>query len=103
VSAAFQRGDLAEASRLFREALKEAEAFGETDPRLATALTNLATVYDAQGKLDEAAELFQRALAIDEKNLGEDEPKVAIDLTNLANVYFNKKSMMKLSLSTKEP
>ena len=66
-------------------ALKQANDFGEQDPRLATTLNNLALLYDAQGKYEQAAlrssrhpstspvrlgQIFQRSLAIWEKALG---------------------------------
>ena len=38
----------------------------------------------AQGKLEEALPLYDRALAIDEKVLGPDHPDVAGDLNNKA-------------------
>ena len=38
----------------------------------------------AQGKLEEALPLYDRALAIDEKVLGPDHPDVAMDLNNKA-------------------
>ena len=47
---AYQRGDYAEAVRQTQFALKEAEDFGEEDPRLATSLNNLAFLYNAQGR-----------------------------------------------------
>ena len=64
---AYQAGRYAEAEKLFLAALKEAEEFGEQDPRLATSLNNLAELYYARGKYTEAEPLFQRALAILEK------------------------------------
>ena len=40
----------------------------------------------AQGKLEEALQLYDRALAIDEKVLGPDHPDVARDLNNKAGL-----------------
>ena len=42
------------------------------------------TTQGAQGKLEEALPLYDRALAIDEKVLGPDHPDVAGDLNNKA-------------------
>jgi tetratricopeptide (TPR) repeat protein len=40
----------------------------------ATSLNNLAEIYRAQGKYDDAEQLFKRALAIQEKAFGPDHP-----------------------------
>lgn len=40
----------------------------------------------AQGKIDEAAPLLERSLAIHEKALGPEHPSVAISLTNSADL-----------------
>ena len=66
---ATEQARYAEAEDLFLEALKEAEKFGDQDPRLATILNNLALLYREQGKFPEAEPLHQRALAIREKAL----------------------------------
>jgi len=84
---AYQRGDYAEATKQFEAALKEAQDFGEQDPRLATSLNNLAWVYDAQGNYGEAGPLYKRSLAIREKALGPEHPDVAQTLSNLALLY----------------
>ncbi len=65
-------------------ALKEAEKFGDQDPRLATSLNNLAELYRAQGKYEQAEPLYQRALAIAEKVLGPEHSQVATVLENCA-------------------
>ncbi len=72
---AYQQADYAEAEKQFEAALKEAEAFGPDDVRLATSLDNLATIYRAQGKFGKAEPLAKRALAIVEKALGPRSPK----------------------------
>ncbi len=84
---AYQQADYAEAEKLLLAALKEAEKFGERDPRLATSLNNLAVLYNAQGKYTEAEPLYQRSLAIREKALGPEHPDVAQSLNNLAVLY----------------
>ena len=50
-------------------------------------LNNLATVYNSQGRYDEAIELYKQALLIGEKTIGKEHPDYAIDLNNLANVF----------------
>ena len=64
---AYQQADYAEAEKQLEAALKEAEAFGPDDVRLATSLNNLALLYKAQGRYAEAEPLYKRALAINEK------------------------------------
>jgi len=81
---AYQQADYAEAEKLLLAALKEAEKFGDQDPRLATSLNNLASLYYAQGKYTEAEPLYQRSLAILEKALGPEHPQVAQSLENYA-------------------
>jgi len=78
-----------DAEESYLVALKEAEKFGDQDPRLATVLNNLASLFDAQGKYAEAEPLYQRALAIDEKALGPEHPDTAIDLNNLGGLYHD--------------
>jgi len=67
---AYQQDNYAEAERQWGSALKEAKRFGPQDPRLATSLNNLATLYHAQGKYAQAEPLYKRSLAIREKALG---------------------------------
>ena len=64
---AHKEANYAEEERLLLAALAEAEKFGPEDPRLAATLNNLAELYRAQGKYAEAEPLYQRALAIFEK------------------------------------
>jgi tetratricopeptide (TPR) repeat protein len=52
-----------------------------------TVLHNLAYVYKAMGKYDQAEPLYQRDLAMTEKALGNDHPSVATTLNNLARLY----------------
>ena len=42
--------------------------------------------FQAQGKYEEAEELYRQALKIDEKTIGKDHPEYAIQLNNLAGV-----------------
>ena len=83
---AYQQADYAQAEKLLLAALKEAEKFGEQDPRFATSLNNLAELYRAQGKYAQAEPLYRRALAIREKALGPEHPNVAAVLENYADL-----------------
>ena len=81
---AYQQGRSAEAEKQFAAALREAEKFGEQNPRLATSLNNLAEIYRTQGKYAEAEPLYRRSLAIGKKALGPEHPNVAQSLKNYA-------------------
>ena len=83
---AYQQADYARAEKLVKAALREAEKFGEQDPRFATSLNNLAELYRVQGKYVEAEPLYQRSLAIREKALGPEHPQVA---TGSLAIYRN--------------
>ncbi len=61
----YQKGEYAEAERLYRRSLAIREkALGPDHPEVATSLDNLAELYQAQGKYAEAEPLLQRSLAI---------------------------------------
>ena len=60
------------------------QALGETHPLIATALNNLAHVWMAQGRYDEAANALQGAIDIARPALGADHQLVAIYTVNLA-------------------
>ena len=75
-NAALKRGRPDEAEPLFKDALTEAEKFGEQDLRKVAAMNNLATAYGGQGKHSEAESLFRQAIAIHEKALGPAHPEV---------------------------
>ena len=84
---AYQQADYAEAEKQFEAALKEAEAFGPDDVRLAKSLNELGLVYKAQGRYADAEPLYERSLAILEKALGPEHLNVAASLNNLAGLY----------------
>ena len=75
--AAYRQGNYTEAVKQLEAALKEAEQFGERDPRLGSSLNNLAELYRAQGRYAEAHPLYKRSLAILEKAFGPEHPAVA--------------------------
>ncbi|MCH7778425.1 MAG: tetratricopeptide repeat protein [Gemmatimonadetes bacterium] len=83
---AYQQADYAEAEKQLEAALKEAEAFGPDDVRLATSLNNLALLYADRGRYAESEPLHQRALAIRETVLGPEHPAVATSLENYADL-----------------
>jgi tetratricopeptide (TPR) repeat protein/class 3 adenylate cyclase len=60
---------------------------GEKHPDTAYTLNNLAMLYYAQGKYEQAEPLFTKALQIRETVLGQEDPDTAISLINLAIFY----------------
>jgi tetratricopeptide (TPR) repeat protein len=70
---------------LFQRALAIREQqLGPDHPHTASSLNNLAELYRAQGKYEQAEPLFQRALAILEQQLGPDHPDTALSVWYLA-------------------
>ena len=66
---AFSEGRYLEAVTYAQAAVKDAEAFGAQDSRLATSLHNAGELYTRLERYDEAERLLQRALSIREKVL----------------------------------
>jgi serine/threonine protein kinase/tetratricopeptide (TPR) repeat protein len=64
---AFREGRYLEAVNYAQTALKEAEAFGPQDSRLATSLHNAGELYTRLERFDEAERFLQRALSIRKK------------------------------------
>jgi tetratricopeptide (TPR) repeat protein len=84
----YRAGRYAEAIPLVQQALAIYEkALGPDHPDVATAVNNLALLYDKQDRTAEAEPLYKRALAIDEKALGPDHPNVVTVLNSLAELY----------------
>ena len=74
----YARGDLERAERFFaRSRDTYLSLAGSSDPRLATALYNLAGVYVEKGSDAEAEPLYRQALAIREQTLGPADPLLA--------------------------
>src|SRR5581483_12375926 len=65
-----------------------ARTVGTDHTDYAAALTNLGTVYQDEGNLSKARELYAQALRIDEKRLGAAHPRVENDLNNLGTTAF---------------
>ena len=49
----------------------------------------MASLYESQGRYNEAEPLYQQALALRQKLLGDDHPHVATSLNNLAGLYYS--------------
>lgn len=77
-----------DAEPLYQRALAiQEKSMGSDHPDIATALSNLAALYDNQGKYFEAEPLYQRALVIREKSLGSGHPNTTATLGSLAALY----------------
>ncbi len=77
-----RHGRLPEAAEYYKRAL----TFDDNADDMSSDLSNLASVYDWQGKYEEAERLYKRALPIQEK-LGGNGAGVATLLNNLATLY----------------
>lgn len=67
-------------------AVKEAEGSRPKDPRLATALDNLADFYKSHARYADAEQLYRRSLDIRKKAFGSQHLSVATSLNNLASL-----------------
>lgn len=84
---AYRRGDYSAATRHLEAALKDAEAFGESDRRYGLTLNNLAAAHEQGGRYDAAERMYKRFLLVREKALGPDHPEIATVLNNLGSLY----------------
>ena len=81
-------GKFHEAIPIAQESLEIWEkAAGPNDPETATALNNLAALYEATADYLKAEQLYQRLIKIREKAFGPDHPDTGIALGNLAVLY----------------
>ena len=63
------------------------QALGQDHPEMVEPLTDLADLYERQGRYTEAEPLYQRALHIQEQALGPDHPDIVYPLSGLAILY----------------
>jgi tetratricopeptide (TPR) repeat protein len=88
VSALYKAGKYTEAAAVAERYVELAKALhGDHDPKYATAINWLATVFHGQGRYAEAEPLFKHALEIREKELAPDNLDIAQSLHNLAWLY----------------
>jgi tetratricopeptide (TPR) repeat protein len=93
--AAYEKGNLELAEKMFEGALEEAQKLGPEDSRLATSFNNLALIYQRQGQPRKAAPLYKRALAVYDRARGASRRHLASTLDNLAELYFNQGDLIK--------
>jgi tetratricopeptide (TPR) repeat protein len=84
--AASRAGESARAEALYRGVIEAAAAAGDDGLLVARAVDGLADLCSAQGRLDEARELYARSSAQWERLLGARQPRLAVTLHNLALV-----------------
>lgn len=89
---AIQNKNLGEAERMWQDALKEAEKFGEKDGRFVLSVDSLANVLFHQDKFDRAEPLYRKALIIRERTLPHDHEDVATCCNNLAAILFKREN-----------
>ncbi|MDH4048502.1 MAG: tetratricopeptide repeat protein [Gammaproteobacteria bacterium] len=100
----FVTNDNSEAEQLFREslAMKRILYPGEAHPEIAMGLNNVAFVLQSEGKYDEAGQMYQAALEMQQKLLGDNHPDIAMALNNLAFVAYEKGDLDKAISLSKE-
>ena len=81
------RGKYIEAETAFREALRIAERYGSSDPRVSASLSNLATLYQDLGRFSEAEKLYRKAIALVERTQGPHSPGLLKLYINLLSLY----------------
>ena len=87
---AFERGQIAEAEKLLKAALKEAENLNKQELILDGSV-NLGKVYQSQKKYDDAEKLYLRAIEIQGKIDGPESLTVSYALSNLGLLYAEQK------------
>lgn len=86
-AAAYKRGDLDEAERLWRDALKQADTDALIEPGTVNCLCGLAFVYDRRGNGAEAERLYELAMRNMEGLVGPQSTRFADWMPNLAFMY----------------
>lgn len=90
-------GEYTKAQPLAEMALDFAKKRGEPDSELAMCLIDLATLYNSQDKLLEAADLCKQGLKLQEKVLYKSHPYVAYTLRTLSSIYLGQGNYDKAS------
>lgn len=80
--------DYTKAEGLWRQAVKIAQSFGESDARYSYSLDLLADCLFQQRKYEQAERLFKRSYELKVNSLGPDHISIATSLNNLAKLYY---------------
>ncbi|HEX7251854.1 MAG TPA: serine/threonine-protein kinase, partial [Thermoanaerobaculia bacterium] len=83
---AFNAGDFRGAEKLFRDAVSEAERFGQADPRLARSVQRLGVTLGNLGRLPESEVLLRRSMGMWEKQADSFSMDLADSEINLGSV-----------------
>ena len=84
----FNGGQYPEALRVAEEQMELLKnAYGPNHHEYATAMNNVATLYQALGRYTQAEPLLLEASKIQQRTLGNDHPHTVASLSNLATVY----------------
>lgn len=81
------QGAHAEAEKLYREVIRDAESSGDGRLLLARAVDGLGDLMLESGRLAEAIRSYQRSAELWEALLGGDQPRLAVTLHNLGRAY----------------
>jgi serine/threonine-protein kinase len=84
-----QRGESAQAEKLFREALLVRQRLAPSSPDVAESLNDLANIMDEKGDVDGAERMYREALAIRRAG-GKESAEVADVLGNLATLQYER-------------
>ena len=84
---AYKQSRLAEAEKFFSSAVKAATAVEYGGTRHAVSLLNLATIYETQGRYNDAERAYTESIRMLEKKVKEDDPLVARAFNNLGELY----------------
>ena len=84
---AYQRGQTAEAEKLYLAALESLKDAGPEDPRLAATLNTLALFYHGQQQYAAAGSLYEQVLRLLEPVVPPEHPSLVTTLNNLAVLY----------------
>lgn len=88
---AAEKGNFSQAEAMWLSAMMECKEFGENDERLAHTLDQLASLYFAIGKYEQAEMFCRQAYDVALAVFGAESSKVTSCLNNLAGIYYCQK------------
>ena len=87
---AYQDGRYVEAEQMYMAAAERAETFESRDPRRMTTVNNLADLFVAVNRLEDAEVLYRQVVVMIEETEGPDHPELAVGLDKLAEFYADR-------------